>query len=83
MADYNNELQGSLFVNDKQGNDRRPDFKGSIVIGGKKYWLSAWKRVPQNGGNQYLSLKAELAEARNDDNDLPAGSNTQRNAFDI
>lgn len=61
MAYEMKDLQGSLFVNDKQGNDRRPDMKGKILINGQTYWLSAWKQQSQQG-QTYLSLKAELSQ---------------------
>jgi uncharacterized protein (DUF736 family) len=54
----------SLFLNDKGGNEKRPDRKGdgNIVIEGKTYHikLSGWERTSQ-GGKQYLSGKIELA----------------------
>lgn len=57
MAYQHKEGQGSLFKNEKQ-NDRQPDFKGSIMIKGVTYNISAWNRTSQNG-RQYLSLQAE------------------------
>lgn len=57
MAFQFNEGQGSLFKNEKQ-NDRQPDFKGSIMIKGVLYNVSAWSRTSQNG-KEYLSLQAE------------------------
>lgn len=57
MAFQFNEGQGSLFKNDKQ-NDRQPDFKGSIMIKGVLYNVSAWSRTSQNG-REYISLQAE------------------------
>jgi hypothetical protein len=28
MSEYDNELRGVLFENDKQGNEKRPDYTG-------------------------------------------------------
>ena len=56
MAYEQREGQGSLFKNDKL-NDRQPDYRGSIMIGGKMYEVAAWARTSQNG-RQYLSLQA-------------------------
>ena len=58
MAYEHKEGQGSLFKNDKQ-NDRQPDFKGTIMIGGTTYEVAAWSRTSQNG-REYLSLQASL-----------------------
>lgn len=57
MAYQQKEGQGSLFKNEKQ-NDRQPDFKGSIMIKGVLYNVSAWNRTSQNG-REYISLQAE------------------------
>lgn len=57
MAYQQREGQGSLFKNDKQ-NERQPDFKGSIMIKGVLYNVSAWNRTSQNG-REYISLQAE------------------------
>ena len=57
MAYQQKEGQGSLFKNERQ-NDRQPDLKGTILIKGVLYNLSAWKRTSQNG-REYISLQAE------------------------
>ena len=57
MAYQHKEGQGSLFKNEKQ-NERQPDFRGSIMLKGVTYNISAWNRTSQNG-RQYLSLQAE------------------------
>lgn len=57
MAYQQKEGQGSLFRNDKQ-NERQPDFKGTIMIKGVTYNVSAWNRTSQNG-REYISLQAE------------------------
>ena len=47
----------SLFLNDKGGNEKRPDRKGdgNIVIDGKTYnlKLSGWERTSQSGKQSY------------------------------
>ena len=57
---YDNEKSGVLFKNDKEGNEKRPDYKGSIQIEGVEYWLSAWIKDGKRG--KFLSLKAEAKQ---------------------
>ena len=60
MADYDNNLTGVLFKNDKDGNEKRPDYKGSAEIEGVQYWVSAWIRDTAKG--KCLSMKYERKE---------------------
>jgi uncharacterized protein (DUF736 family) len=53
----------SLFVNDKCGNDKRPDYKGTALIGGVEYEVALWNRVSQKG-TQYLSGSMKQAEQK-------------------
>lgn len=62
MAYEHKEGQGSLFKNDKQ-NDRQPDYKGTIVIGGTTYEIAAWEKTSRNG-MPYMSLQAALPRER-------------------
>lgn len=55
---YDNELQGSLFKNDKKTTDKHPDYKGSAQIEGVEYWLSAWVNTSRDG-RKYMKLKFE------------------------
>lgn len=50
------EGQGSLFTNDKKKDEKHPDYKGSILIGGNEYWLSAWIKSGKKG--KFMSLSA-------------------------
>ena len=40
---------GVLFRSDKKDNDRAPDYKGNITVGGQDYWLSAWVKEGKSG----------------------------------
>lgn len=46
MSQYDNTNRGQIWGNDKKEKDSHPDFKGSINVEGKEYWISAWKRAP-------------------------------------
>ena len=55
MAYQQKENSGSLFQNDKKEKDTHPDSKGSAIIGGVEYWVSAWRKTG-SGGKKFLSL---------------------------
>jgi hypothetical protein len=60
MAFELKEGGGSLFKNDKEGNENRPDYRGEILVGGKLYWLSAWVKEGRKG--KFFSLSAKPKE---------------------
>lgn len=60
MSQYDNNLTGVLFKNDKGDNEKRPDYKGSAEIEGVQYWVSAWIRDTAKG--KCLSMKYERKE---------------------
>lgn len=64
MTEYDDELSGVLFANDKRGNDKAPDVTGKATIEGKEYRVAGWRRVSNNTGKQFFSLKFEDAEER-------------------
>ena len=62
MAEYDNNLTGVLFKNDKGENEKRPDYKGSAEIEGVQYWVSAWIRDGAKG--KFMSMKYERKSSR-------------------
>lgn len=68
---YDNTNSGILARNDKQGNEKRPDYRGSLNVGGVEYWISGWLRDGKEGsklaGQKYLSLKVEPKDAPKQD----------------
>jgi hypothetical protein len=56
---------GSLFKNDKREKETHPHAKGSALIDGVEYWVSAWTN--EKNGNKYQSLKF----SRKDENTAP------------
>jgi len=49
---------GSAFLNDKEGNEKRPDYKGTVNIEGKDHYVAIWNRTSK-GGKQYVYLAFE------------------------
>ena len=60
---YDNNNRGVLFKNDKGGNDKRPDYRGSAVINGVDLNISAWIKRSQKTGDAYMSLSFEPKKA--------------------
>lgn len=46
MSDkYDDRNRGQIWKNEKKRDGKQdPDFTGSLNVGGKDYWVSAWKR---------------------------------------
>lgn len=57
MTTYDNTNSGALFKNDKQGNEKRPDYNGSLNVNGQDFWISAWIKEGQKGKFMSLSVK--------------------------
>lgn len=65
MSDYRHKDDtGSLFGNDRREKETQPHAKGSAMIGGVEYWLSAWTNTT-NDGRKYQSIKFERKDASN------------------
>jgi uncharacterized protein (DUF736 family) len=56
---YDNNNRGVLFKNDKDGNEKRPDYRGSATIAGVELNISAWIKRSQKTGDAYMSLSFE------------------------
>lgn len=58
MSDFDNTNRGVLFINDQQGNDKRPNYRGSLNVAGVEYNISGWKKVSKKG-TTFLSLSVD------------------------
>lgn len=66
---------GSLFRNDKREKETHPHAKGSAMIDGVEYWISAWTNEAKDG-SKYQSLKF----SRKDENRAPNPASEPANA---
>ena len=41
MSEYDNTNRGAIWKNENRQNEKHPQYKGSINVGGVEYWLSA------------------------------------------
>jgi hypothetical protein len=49
MSEYDNNLRGALFKNNKRTKDTQPEYTGNCEINGTEFWVSAWIRESKNG----------------------------------
>lgn len=64
MAYEQKPNEGTLFANKERESDSHPNAKGSALIGGVEYWVSAWTNVAQTSGDKYQKLKFTPKEAK-------------------
>lgn len=67
----NKEKEFALFLNDKKGVEKRPDFKGYAVIGGVEYELAGWNRQSR-AGVPYISGMINERQAAKPQEQAPA-----------
>jgi len=61
MPEYDNNMRGVLFKNDRKEKDTHPDYKGQSEVNGVEYWLSAWIKTDKNG-NKFMSLSFQAKD---------------------
>jgi hypothetical protein len=66
MKQYDNNMRGVLFRNDKQRDGKNdPDYQGNCEVNHVQYWLSAWIKEGKNG--KFMSIAIRPKEGRADD----------------
>jgi uncharacterized protein (DUF736 family) len=60
---YDNEMRFVLFRNDKEGNEKRPDYRGTTQVAGVPYKLSGWIKTDKNG-KKFLAGQVEPAQPK-------------------
>ena len=67
---YDNMNKGTLFKNDKNGNEKWADLRGSINIEGVEFWISGWYKVSgpnaKTPGEKFVSLSVQRKQPRPD-----------------
>jgi hypothetical protein len=63
MAYEQRDMSGSLFRNDKRESENQPNMKGSAMIDGAEFWVSAWTKTSKTG-EKWVSLAFTPKEAR-------------------
>ena len=56
MPEYDNELSGVLFKNDRKTTDKHPDYNGTCQIDGQQYRMAAWLKDSREG-KKFLNFK--------------------------
>jgi len=51
MSNYDNTNKGAIWGNKDKKSEKHPDLKGSINVEGVEYWVSAWRRGPNDNPN--------------------------------
>ena len=57
MAYEQKDMSGTLFKNDKREKETHPHAKGTALIDGVEYWVSAWTKEGARGRFQSLSFQ--------------------------
>lgn len=58
---YDNNMSGALFINNRRQSDRSPDFTGSCEINGQEFWVNGWNKQGKTG--QFMSLSFKPKES--------------------
>ncbi len=62
MKDYDNNMRGVLFKNDKATDEnKQPQYRGNCEIDGKEYSISSWIKTAKSGV-KFMSLSFEVKD---------------------
>jgi uncharacterized protein (DUF736 family) len=78
MTEYDKTNTGILSRNDRKEKDTHPDFRGSINIEGREFWLSGWVKAKKDGSSKFFSLSVKLK----DEQAKPATAKPTGSGFD-
>lgn len=67
MAYQQRDNTGTLFRNERRENDNHPNARGTAIIDGVEYEVSAWTKHGQKGAFQSLAFKRKGVASRDQD----------------
>lgn len=59
---FDNTNRGALFKNDRREKDTDAEYRGTVNIDGRDFWLNAWIKEAK-AGNKFMSLSVRPKEA--------------------
>ena len=59
---YDSNMRGQLFRNDRKEQPNHPDYNGSCEIEGKEYWINAWVKEGKKSGKKFFSFSFKAKE---------------------
>lgn len=62
--EYDKTNTGLLTRNDKQGNEKRPDYRGFLNVGGADFELAGWIHKRRSDGRPFLSLTVQPSKPK-------------------
>ncbi len=65
MTYQQKDNSGAIFKNDRREKDTHPHMKGTIVVAGVEYWISAWTNTSEKGV-RYQSLSVQPKQEMHD-----------------
>jgi hypothetical protein len=75
MTEYDNNLRGVLFKNDKEGVETRADYRGHCEINRVEFWMDAWIKTAKKDGKKFMSVsfkQKQAAEVKGGEKNPPA-----------
>jgi hypothetical protein len=72
---------GVLFKNDKKEKENHPDYRGVIMVDGKKYWISSWIKTGKKGKFMGLAVQPydKISEDKYQDRKKASGFDDMEN----
>ena len=65
---YDNNNKISIFKNDKKGNEKAPDYRGTTTLNNQEYKVALWVRTSASG-TKYMSGTVEIDTYKKQENE--------------